>query len=177
VSYYRPLHDNWAVRPIAGPEIPAGIGMEPIPATVPGCVHTDLLTAGLIPDPYLDDNERHLTWIGRTDWAYETTFEWDGTGERTDLVCATPHCDLGEGHLWVHNRCGTALAAGVSAVAGSCQDHGVGDDVRRHGEQVTGVVGRCRLPVAAHDGQHASGCQHPVIATTTRSKSARSTSM
>ena len=45
-----------------------------MPATVPGCVHTDLLDAGLIPDPYLDDNERALAWIGRTDWVYETTF-------------------------------------------------------------------------------------------------------
>ncbi len=30
---------------------------EPVPATVPGCVHTDLLAAGLIPDPYLNANE------------------------------------------------------------------------------------------------------------------------
>jgi beta-mannosidase len=31
-----------------------------IPATVPGCVHTDLLAAGRIPDPYLDTNEAEL---------------------------------------------------------------------------------------------------------------------
>ena len=35
-----------------------------MPATVPGSVHTDLLAAGCIPDPYLDDNERLLAWIG-----------------------------------------------------------------------------------------------------------------
>ena len=40
------------------------------PATVPGCVHTDLLAAGLIEDPYLDDNEQKVAWIGRTDWVY-----------------------------------------------------------------------------------------------------------
>jgi beta-mannosidase len=34
---------------------------------VPGGVHTDLLVAGLIPDPYLDDNQRLLSWIGDTD--------------------------------------------------------------------------------------------------------------
>ena len=45
-----------------------------MPATVPGCVHTDLLAAGLIPDPYLDENERLLEWIGRTAWRYSTTF-------------------------------------------------------------------------------------------------------
>ncbi len=44
-------------------------GIE-IAATVPGCVHTDLLRAGLIPDPYLDDNESALAWIGLVDWEY-----------------------------------------------------------------------------------------------------------
>lgn len=84
-SRYIPLHDGWTLTALTDVPIPAG----PVPATVPGCVHTDLLAAGLIPDPYLDDNENRLTWIGRADWAYETTFGWDGTGgDRVDLVCA-----------------------------------------------------------------------------------------
>ena len=41
------------------------------PASVPGVVHLDLLAAGLIPDPYLDDNEALLAWIGLVDWTYE----------------------------------------------------------------------------------------------------------
>ena len=49
----------------------------PIPATVPGTVHTDLLAAGLIPDPYLDENEAALTWIGHAAWVYEREFEHD----------------------------------------------------------------------------------------------------
>ena len=59
-----------------------------MPATVPGCVHTDLLAAGLIPDPYLDENERLLEWIGRTAWRYSTTFRAaaPAPGERVDLV-------------------------------------------------------------------------------------------
>lgn len=52
---------------------PAQIGADPIPATVPGVVHLDLLRAGLIPDPYLDDNESALAWIGLVDWTYRTT--------------------------------------------------------------------------------------------------------
>jgi beta-galactosidase/beta-glucuronidase len=51
-------------------------------------VHTDLLAAGLIPDPYLDENEEKVAWIGRSDWVYETTFEHDAEGDRIDLVCA-----------------------------------------------------------------------------------------
>jgi beta-mannosidase len=43
-------------------------------ATVPGCVHTDLLDNQLIEDPFYRDNEKKLQWIGKTDWEYETTF-------------------------------------------------------------------------------------------------------
>ncbi len=44
------------------------------PATVPGCVHTDLMAAGEIPDPFQRDNEAQVQWIGRADWIYERTF-------------------------------------------------------------------------------------------------------
>lgn len=84
-----PLHEGWTLRAVPGPRVPAGIAGRTVPATVPGCVHTDLLAAGLIPDPFLDDNERALTWIGRTDWVYETTFDHEpGGADRVDLVCA-----------------------------------------------------------------------------------------
>jgi beta-mannosidase len=75
--------------------VPAEVRARPVPASVPGCVHTDLLAAGLIPDPYLDDNEVRLGWIGRADWEYETQFSWaddvpwtDDGGSQVDLVCA-----------------------------------------------------------------------------------------
>ncbi|UCC17486.1 MAG: hypothetical protein JSU58_02775 [Dehalococcoidales bacterium] len=47
---------------------------ESIKATVPGTVHTDLLSAGKIPDPYYRDNEDSLQWIGETDWIYSRKF-------------------------------------------------------------------------------------------------------
>lgn len=78
------LHAGWRVRPAGGP-VPASI--TEMPATVPGCVHTDLLAAGLIDDPYLDDNEAAQRWIGESDWTYETTFARPaGEAEHTDLV-------------------------------------------------------------------------------------------
>lgn len=43
------------------------------PASVPGCVHTDLLNNKLIDDPFYRDNEKKLQWIGKTDWEYQTT--------------------------------------------------------------------------------------------------------
>ena len=79
------LHEGWFLRAAGGGDVPPAIAAARVPATVPGCVYTDLLAAGLIPDPYVDDNEAALRWIGRADWAYETVFDWPGGG--ADLVC------------------------------------------------------------------------------------------
>ena len=76
---YRPLHDGWTV---------SGADVSGLPATVPGCVHTALLAAGRIDDPYLDENETKLSWIGRTEWEYQTSFAAGPESPRTDLVCA-----------------------------------------------------------------------------------------
>ena len=44
-------------------------------AQVPGLVQTDLLRNHLIPDPFDQDNEFHLQWVGLADWEYQTTFD------------------------------------------------------------------------------------------------------
>ncbi|MEV4641706.1 glycoside hydrolase family 2 protein [Actinoplanes sp. NPDC049548] len=60
---------------------------ERTPATVPGCVHTDLLDAGRLEDPFRDDNEKAVAWVGRADWTYERDVSWaGGAHERVDLV-------------------------------------------------------------------------------------------
>ena len=59
------------------------------PASVPGCVHTDLLRNKLIDDPFYRDNEKKLQWIGKTDWEYQTNFNVSAeilTSENLDLV-------------------------------------------------------------------------------------------
>ncbi|MDR0960670.1 MAG: glycoside hydrolase family 2 protein [Propionibacteriaceae bacterium] len=82
----RDLHTGWTVRAVAGP-VAANVAGQVVPAQVPGCVHTDLLAADLIDDPYLDDNENLVAWVGRCDWEYRTTFAWSaGEHERHDLV-------------------------------------------------------------------------------------------
>ena len=48
---------------------------EVIPATVPGCIHTDLLAAKKIPDPFFRDNERAVQWIGEANWIYRRSFD------------------------------------------------------------------------------------------------------
>ena len=48
-----------------------------LPATVPGSVHLDLMENGLIPDPFLRDNEDKVQWIIKEDWVYQLTFTPD----------------------------------------------------------------------------------------------------
>ncbi|RJT89028.1 glycoside hydrolase family 2 protein [Cryobacterium melibiosiphilum] len=72
----RRLDEGWTVAAVDGAGVPAEVRGSIVAATVPGSVHTDLLAAGLIPDPYLDSNERQLAWIGLADWRYTTTFAW-----------------------------------------------------------------------------------------------------
>ena len=45
-----------------------------MPAKVPGGVHTDLLAAGRIPDPFAGDNEKRVQWIAESDWEYRLSF-------------------------------------------------------------------------------------------------------
>jgi beta-mannosidase len=48
---------------------------EVVPATVPGCIHTDLLATKRIPDPFYRDNERAVQWIGEANWTYRRSFD------------------------------------------------------------------------------------------------------
>ena len=85
------LGTSWTVRASAGDR--SGRVPETYPAEVPGCVHTDLMAAGVIPDPYLDGNEAALRWMYDIDWRYAARLDADvldlrppGPGERIDLV-------------------------------------------------------------------------------------------
>ncbi len=85
------LHDGWTLRATAGPvpaELAARLVEQTVPATVPGTTHTDLLDAGLIPDPYVDQAEAELTWIHSVDWEYARTLtaHAPAADERVDLV-------------------------------------------------------------------------------------------
>ncbi|MFG1909326.1 glycoside hydrolase family 2 protein [Kribbella sp. NPDC048928] len=76
----------WTVQAVGG-QVPDSLIGRPVVATVPGEVHTDLLAAGEIPDPFDGDNESKLHWIGRTRWSYRSTFTWVADGnDRQELV-------------------------------------------------------------------------------------------
>ncbi|WP_433533224.1 glycosyl hydrolase 2 galactose-binding domain-containing protein [Micromonospora sp. CA-263727] len=83
------LGGAWTLRVAGDPATPeaATLAGRAVPATVPGCVHVDLLDAGLLPDPFQDDNELAVAWVGHTDWAYGRDVAWHGPAhERLDLV-------------------------------------------------------------------------------------------
>mgnify|MGYP001058659602 FL=1 len=48
-------------------------------ASVPGCVHVDLLRAGVIDEMYKGFNEQNQTWIAYSDWEYRREFELDAS--------------------------------------------------------------------------------------------------
>lgn len=48
---------------------------ETIQAQIPGCVHTDLIKAGKIENPFYRNNEENLMWIGKSDWEYKREFD------------------------------------------------------------------------------------------------------
>ena len=59
---------------------------EWLPATVPGCVHTDLLANGKIEDPFYRLNEHKLQWIDKVNWEYKTTFNIDPDAIKRDRI-------------------------------------------------------------------------------------------
>ncbi|MEU3615032.1 glycoside hydrolase family 2 protein [Streptomyces sp. NPDC006872] len=72
-----PLDDGWNLRHEG----------KALPAVVPGCVHTDLLAADVIEDPFLGQGESEVAWVGRREWTYETELRAVPTGhEQSDLV-------------------------------------------------------------------------------------------
>ena len=60
------LSDNWTL---------SNELKELYQATVPGCVHTDLIAAGLIKDIFWRDNNQNYQWIEDREWEYTCTFD------------------------------------------------------------------------------------------------------
>ena len=46
-------------------------------ATVPGCIHLDLLDNDQIPNPFFGTNEKDLQWISEKEWTYRLGFKPD----------------------------------------------------------------------------------------------------
>ncbi len=84
------LGGSWTLE-MAGPSpSPAWRDGASVPARVPGCVHSDLMAAGTIPDPFIRDNEDAIKWVSETDWVYSRDLEISAnvlTRDRVLLRC------------------------------------------------------------------------------------------
>lgn len=74
-----------------------------LPATVPGCVHTDLLQNGIIDNFFEQDHARALQWIETEDWVYSRTFTCDMPEPDAQLVFEglDVYCDIYLNGKWV----------------------------------------------------------------------------
>ena len=60
-------------------------------ATVPGCVHLDLLYNDLIPEPFYGTNEKDIQWVSDKDWVYRLIFHPDPELLKRDEILLTFH--------------------------------------------------------------------------------------
>ena len=67
------LHGQWRIK--------SADGKYACDYTVPGDVHSSLIAAGIIPDPYIGRNEYDVRWVAEQDWIATREFEWDEEGE------------------------------------------------------------------------------------------------
>ncbi|HEB10177.1 MAG TPA: glycoside hydrolase family 2 protein, partial [Spirochaetales bacterium] len=63
------LGGEWRLRPINS--------SEAVTASIPGDIHSALLAAKKISDPYWGMNELDVQWVGREDWVYSRNFSVD----------------------------------------------------------------------------------------------------
>ena len=78
----QPLTGKWQFQQVGTKEW--------LPANIPGGVHTDLMTNGRIPDPFVADNEKRVQWVAESDWVYRTDFASTDelvSKEKVFLVC------------------------------------------------------------------------------------------
>ena len=90
-----PRPDAWNIEPVkdghnAWRNDPTKFTKKPLPAsfpaTVPGCVHTDLISAGFIDDISINGKEQDQFWIWKTDSKYSTAIPQDTSDGNKHLI-------------------------------------------------------------------------------------------
>jgi len=70
------LDSDWTLRLAnAGTDVDTPDAVADAPFAIPGDVHSALLNAGQIEDPYFRDNELAVDWVNRCEWIIEREFE------------------------------------------------------------------------------------------------------
>jgi beta-mannosidase len=90
-----PREDAWDIEPVkdghnAWRNDPAAIAKisvpESLPAEVPGCIHTDLIRAGVIKDISVNGKEQDQYWIWKTDSRYTAVIPMDSSPGTKELI-------------------------------------------------------------------------------------------
>ena len=90
-----PRADAWQIEPVvdghnAWRNDPSAIAKfavpESVPAQVPGCIHTDLIAAGVIKDISINGKEQDQFWIWKTDSRYTATIPMDKSEGNKELI-------------------------------------------------------------------------------------------
>ena len=90
-----PRLDAWNIEPVkdghnAWRNDPTKFVRKELPesfkATVPGCIHTDLIDAKFIDDISINGKEQDQFWLWKTDSVYSTTIPQDTSGGHKDLI-------------------------------------------------------------------------------------------
>jgi beta-mannosidase len=90
-----PRSDAWDIEPVtdghnAWRNDPTKIIRKELPAsfkaTVPGCIHTDLIDAGFIDDISINGKEQDQFWIWKTDSVYSTVIPQDNSAGHKELL-------------------------------------------------------------------------------------------
>ena len=90
------LNGSWTVRQ-SGKKLS-------LPATVPGCIHTDLLAAEQIEDPFYRTQEIDAYWVAETDWEYTRNFEISESLLAHDKVCLVCHGLDTLATIWINDK-------------------------------------------------------------------------
>lgn len=81
---------NWKLIQWEGEEAPtlkALNNFKMIPAEVPGCIHYDLVKAGILENPYAGTREaKDAAWVAGTDWVYLADFIYEPEKQRHESV-------------------------------------------------------------------------------------------
>ncbi len=102
-----PSSRRWGLRTAGGEgcaEMEDRAGSRRVEAIVPGCVHLDLIRAGILQHPDIGDAELRQLWVGRTEWTYSATFDLPVAlceRERVDLVFDEVD---GTGEAWLNGQ-------------------------------------------------------------------------
>lgn len=78
-----PINKNWQFK-----QADKGDASYLAVSQFPTHIHLDLLHHGLIPDPYMGQNEKEVQWIGETVWAYRTAFPSPEVKDKAKAVLA-----------------------------------------------------------------------------------------